>query len=197
VDARHKAGHDESEQGTALRLRSPPRFARGEGSGEACAPTRKSTVAVGSPMTVRTDHVAGGAFIAFGIAVFALSGELPFGTLSAPGAGMMPKLAAVLMMVCAAVIIIFGTDSAPFGTVDWSDRWHAVLVVGITAAAAASYQWLGFLITMTLLVFVLLVMVERANVLRAGAYSVALTLAAYWLFGKALKAPLERGLFWL
>jgi hypothetical protein len=147
-------------------------------------------------MTLRTDHVAGAAFIAFGIAVFALSGDLPFGTLSAPGAGMMPKLAAILMMVCAIVIAVFGADSPPFAAVDWSDRWHALLLVAITAAAAASYQWLGFLITMTLLVFVLLVVVERAHVVRAGAYSIGLTLSAYWLFGKALKAPLERGLFW-
>jgi hypothetical protein len=148
-------------------------------------------------MIVRTDHVAGAVFIALGAAVFAVSGDLPFGTLSAPGAGMMPKLAASLMMVCAAVLIIFGTDSPPFASIDWSDRWHALLVVAITAVATASYQRLGFLITMSLLVFVLLVAVERANPLRAAAYSIALALSAYWLFGKALKAPLERGLFWL
>ena len=148
-------------------------------------------------MTLRTDHVTGAVFIVFGVVVFALSGDLPFGTLSAPGAGMMPKLAAILMMVCAAVLIAFGTESLPFATIDWGDRWHAVLVVAITAAATASYQWLGFLITMALLVFVLMVVVERANALRAAAYSIGLTLSAYWLFGKALKAPLERGLFWL
>jgi tripartite tricarboxylate transporter TctB family protein len=147
-------------------------------------------------MILRTDHVAGATFIVLGIVVFALSGDLPFGTLSAPGAGMMPKLAAILMMVCATVIVVFGADSAPFAAVGWSDRWHAVLVVAITAAAAASYQWLGFLITMTLLVFMLLVVVERASALRAGAYGIVVTLSAYWLFGKALKAPLERGLFW-
>ena len=49
---------------------------------------------------------------------------------------------------------------------------------------------------MTLLVFALLVLIERRNVLLAAAYSVALTLFAYWLFGKALKSPLERGLLW-
>ena len=43
-------------------------------------------------MTLRSDHVAGAAFVVFGIVVFALSGDLPFGRLSAPGAGMMPKL---------------------------------------------------------------------------------------------------------
>ena len=39
-------------------------------------------------------------------------------------------------------------------------------------------------------------LIERRNVLLAAAYSVALTLFAYWLFGKALKSPLERGLLW-
>ena len=32
-------------------------------------------------MTLRADHVVGGAFIAFGILVFAISGDLPFGRL--------------------------------------------------------------------------------------------------------------------
>jgi hypothetical protein len=49
---------------------------------------------------------------------------------------------------------------------------------------------------MTLLVFALLVVVERRNVWHAAAYSIGLTLFAYWLFGKALKSPLERGLLW-
>ena len=47
---------------------------------------------------------------------------------------------------------------------------------------------------MSLLVFALLAVVERRNLLLAAAYSVGLTLFAYWLFGKALKAPLERGI---
>jgi Tripartite tricarboxylate transporter TctB family len=144
---------------------------------------------------IRADHVAGAAFIAFGAAVFALSGELPFGTLSAPGAGMMPKLMAGLMMAFAALLLIGGAGP-PLGEIDWSDRGHAALVILVTAAAVRLYQPLGFLITMALLVFALLVLVERRNAAYAVAYSVAATLFAYWLFGKALKSPLERGLLW-
>jgi hypothetical protein len=147
-------------------------------------------------MTLRADHVAGGFFIAFGVAVFAISGDLPFGSLSAPGAGMMPKLMTGLMMAFAAILIISAADSQEFSKIDWSDRGHALLLVLITAAAVALYRYLGFLITMTLLIFALLVVVERRNVLIAAAYSVGLTLFAYWLFGKALKSPLERGLLW-
>jgi Tripartite tricarboxylate transporter TctB family len=128
--------------------------------------------------------------------VFALSGDLPFGELTAPGAGMMPKLAAGLMMLFAALVMLSAKDSPELARIDWSDRGHAALVVIITAAAVAAYRPLGFLITMAALVFALLVVVERRNALAAAAYSAGLTLFAYWLFGKALKSPLERGLLW-
>jgi hypothetical protein len=147
-------------------------------------------------MSIRADHVAGAAFIAFGAVVLAISGDLPFGRLSAPGAGMMPKLMAGLIMLFAALIVIGAATGREFAEIDWSDRGHAALVVLITAAAAVLYQPLGFLITMTLLVFMLLVLVERRNLLHAAGYSIGLTLFAYWLFGKALKSPLERGLLW-
>ena len=148
-------------------------------------------------MTLRSDHVAGVAFIVFGLIVFAISGDLPFGRLSAPGAGMMPKLVAGVMMAFALAIIVSAPAGEPFAAIDWSDRWHALGVVVIAGVAAALYQRLGFIITMSLLVFALLVLIERRNLLIAAAYSIVLTLFAYWLFGKALKAPLERGLFWL
>src|SRR5262245_35809028 len=149
------------------------------------------------PRILRSDHVAGAFFIVFGFVIFAVSGDLPFGTISAPGAGMMPKLMAGLMILFAAVVMANAGTSAPLASIDWSDRWHALSVVVITAAAIFAYQRIGFLLTMSLLVFALLVIVERRNVLIAAAYSIALTLFTYWLFGKALKAPLERGLLWL
>lgn len=147
-------------------------------------------------MTLRADHVAGLAFILLGIVVFAISGDLPFGRLTAPGAGMMPKLMAGLMMIFALALILGARDSRPFMEIDWSDRWHALLLVAITAVAIAFYQRLGFLVTMSLLVFTLLVVVERRRLVPAGLYAVALTVFAYWLFGKALKAPLEHGILW-
>src|SRR5262245_1899220 len=111
-------------------------------------------------MTIRSDHVAGAFFIVFGIIVFALSGDLPFGTISAPGAGMMPKLAAGLMMAFAVAIVAQGGRSRPLAEIDWSDLRHAVPVVIVTFAAIAAYQPFGFLITMGALVFLLLAVVE-------------------------------------
>jgi len=128
--------------------------------------------------------------------VFAISGDLPFGSFSAPSAGMMPKLLTGLMMLFASILFIGAAKSREFAAIDWSDRGHAAQVVLITAIAVAAYRPLGFLIAMALLVFALLVVVERRNALIAAAYSVGLTVFAYWLFGKALKSPLERGILW-
>jgi hypothetical protein len=148
-------------------------------------------------MTPRADHIAGGAFIALGVLVFIIGWDLPFGRLSAPGAGMLPKLMAGLMILFAIGIVAAGSQSDRVSQLPWSDWSHAAQVTVITAVAISLYTTLGFLITMSLLVFALLAIVERKNVLAAAAYACGLTLFAYWLFGIALKAPLERGLFWL
>ena len=142
------------------------------------------------------DHVAGGAFIVFGIVVFAISGDLPFGTLSAPGAGMMPKLMAGLMMVFALAVIAGGAVE-PGACADRLERPRPRRVVvsdhggrgrALPAARLSDHHDPAGILAARL--------VERRNVFSAAAYSVALTLFAYWLFGKALKSPLERGLLW-
>ena len=68
---------------------------------------------------------------------------------------MMPKLLLVLMIVFGVVLILGAKASEPFAEIDWSDRNHALLVVVIAAIAIALYQRLGFILTMSLLVFTL------------------------------------------
>ena len=88
-------------------------------------------------MTLRSDHVAGAAFVIFAVAVFALSGDLPFGSLSSPGAGMMPKLLLVLMIVFGIALLFGAAASQPFAEIDWSDRNHALLVVQVDGSRPA------------------------------------------------------------
>jgi hypothetical protein len=149
-------------------------------------------------MTLRIDHIAGGIFVAFGLLVLALSGDLPLGTLSFPGAGMMPKLAASLLILFGLLLVVSARESAPLASLRWHDLPHAGRVVAITAAAIALYQWLGFLITMPRLLITLIVVAERRNMLAAAAYSLGVVALTYLLFSVALKTPLERGVlgFW-
>ena len=145
---------------------------------------------------LRADHVAGGAFLALGVAVFVIGWDLPFGRISAPGAGMLPKLMAGFMILVAAGILINGKSRERFSDISWGDWRHAALILGIAGIAVTVYARLGFLITMSLLVFALLTIVERKPVLPAAVYAASLTLFAYWLFGIVLKAPLEHGVLW-
>ena len=147
-------------------------------------------------MILRRDHIAGGAFIAAGAILYAISGDLPFGGWSMPGAGMMPKLVIGLMMLFGLILVIRAADSSPLAELDWRDLSHAGRVVAITAAATALYTTAGFLITMAGLIFILLVFVERKNVLGAAALSLGVVVIAYLLFGSLLKSPLPQGFMW-
>jgi putative tricarboxylic transport membrane protein len=144
-------------------------------------------------LIIRTDHVAGSVFVALGIVVLALSGDLPVGTLSFPGAGMMPKLVAGLMILFGLLLVGRAGESAPLASLAWGDLPHAARVVAITAVAIALYQPLGFVITMALLLFTLTFGAERRPVLAAAAFSAGVVALTYLLFAVVLKTPLESG----
>jgi hypothetical protein len=144
-------------------------------------------------MTLRADHVAGGVAVAAALGVLAVSGDLPFGTLAFPGAGMLPKLVCALMILFGAILVARGGASAPFAEIGWSDLPHAVRVLAITAAAVALYTTLGFIVTMSLMLFALIAL-EGRNLVAAAVYSLGISLATYALFTVVLKSPLEQGI---
>src|SRR5438309_906837 len=103
----------------------------------------------GHRMILRKDHVAGGAFIVAGLLVFAMSGDLPFGTLASPGAGMMPKLVLGLLIAFGAILAARAGESPPFATIDWGDFRHAATVIVVTAVATALYTTIGFVLSVS------------------------------------------------
>jgi hypothetical protein len=147
-------------------------------------------------MILRRDHVAGGAFVVAGVLVLAVSHDLPFGTLASPGAGMLPMLVIGLMTLFGLILFVRAAESPPMAGISWSDLPHALKVVGVTAAAAALYTTLGFILTMMLLLFCLLYLIERRSLWAALAFSIPIPIATYFLFDYLLKTPLDRGLLW-
>jgi hypothetical protein len=141
-------------------------------------------------MTFRSDHVAGTAFVAFGIAIFALSGDLPFGQLSMPGSGFLPKIVASLLILFGGVLIARAAESPPFDQIAWSDGRHALAVTVATGIAIFLYTLAGFVITMAAMMIGVLVLLERRNPLHAAAYSLAVVLLTYASFVYLLKTPL-------
>jgi putative tricarboxylic transport membrane protein len=146
-------------------------------------------------MNLRRDHVAGGAFVGGGALVLALSGDLPFGTLGSPGAGMMPKLVIAFLILFGAILFVRAGESPSLASIEWADIRHALPVLAVAAAAATVYTMLGFLLTIPLLLFLLVYIVERQPLLPALAFSVGTTALAYGLFGVLLRTGLPRGLW--
>ena len=144
-------------------------------------------------MILRSDHVAGVAFAAFGLLIVGLSGDLPMGRLAMPGAGFLPKLVAGLMILFGVLLVLRASqESAPVADIDWSDLQHAAPVIAITSAGIALYTRAGFIITMVAMMVALL-LVERRNIVRAGLYSLVVVLLAFGLFHTFLRAPLPLG----
>src|SRR5262245_40713198 len=146
------------------------------------------------PMILRRDHIAGAMFVVAGALILAVSGDLPFGTLASPGAGMLPKIVIGLMMAFGLILLLRAGDSPPLAAVAWDDLPHAARVVAVDAAAIAFYVPLGFLLTMPLLLFGLIYGVERKPFLNAALFGTGVTGMAYLLFNTLLKSPLPRGL---
>jgi hypothetical protein len=145
---------------------------------------------------VRRDHVAGGIFIVAGTLVLLVSQDLPFGTLSSPGAGMLPGLLTGLMLALGVAVVLGGGGSPPAREIAWADLTHALKVIVPACAAVALYTTGGFLLTMVCLLFFLTFVIERRPLLVAATFSIGVPLLTNTLFGHLLKEPLPRGLLW-
>ena len=144
-------------------------------------------------MNLRADHVAGAVFVAFGLLIIAMSGDLPTGGLSMPGSGFLPKIVATLLIVFGGALILRGKESEPFSAIAWGDLPHAAKVVAITAIGIALYTKLGFLFTLIAMIAAILIIIERRNPLRAAIYAAAIVTAAFVGFEYVLKTPLPNG----
>jgi len=147
-------------------------------------------------MILRRDHVAGSAFVVAGILVFAMSGDLPFGTLASPGAGMMPKLVLALLIGFGLILTVRASESPPLAAIDWHDFRHAATVAVVSAVAIALYTVIGFVLSVSLLMIVLLYFVERRSLWRTLVISLGVTVGSYYLFSTLLKSPLPPIPFW-
>jgi len=93
---------------------------------------------------------------------------------------MMPKLLLVLMIVFGLVLVLSAGQSQPSRDDRLERRRPCAAGRADRRPGDLGLPVLGFIVTMTLLVFTLLIAVERKNVLHAAAYSIGLTGVAWW-----------------
>jgi putative tricarboxylic transport membrane protein len=107
---------------------------------------------------------------------------------------MLPTLVVALTMAFGLILVAQASRSPTLAEVDWTDLPHAVRVIVVAAAAVTLYVPLGFGLTVPLLLFTLIFLVERRPLLPSLAFSIGATAAVYALFTLVLRTPLPRGL---
>ena len=95
-------------------------------------------------MILRRDHIAGFAFVAAGALIYVFSGDLPWGSMAMPGAGMMPKLVLGLMIIFGLVLLARGNASPPLSEIDWSDRGHEGHARNVVSSQDHERDFLGW-----------------------------------------------------
>jgi putative tricarboxylic transport membrane protein len=121
--------------------------------------------------------------------------KLPFGQVSAPGAGFFPVVLAALL----AVISAFGFIAALRQTgerrnIDTRLVWKKIsLTVTALLGFAVLFEYAGYLLTTFLFVAFQLRIVEQKGWVQAGTVALCASLVSYILFGLLLGAPLPTG----
>jgi putative tricarboxylic transport membrane protein len=111
-----------------------------------------------------------------------------------PESGLFPLIAGLIIMASGAVLFVLPSTRA--ATPDFPRGpalWRVLGVIAGLVVIAVGIPYLGFAITGTLTMLILLRTVEQTNWPAALALAVASVAAVIWLFGHVLGMPLPRG----
>ncbi|HEY7649170.1 MAG TPA: tripartite tricarboxylate transporter TctB family protein [Methylomirabilota bacterium] len=145
--------------------------------------------------SLTTDRVAGVVLAAFAVIVLWESRTLPFGTLREPGAGAVPILLALTLLVCSLAVVGGGARASPVGAVRWTEWRHAVAILGACVFMALALERLGYRLTILVTLFALLSLVEKKGWVVSAVFAVVFSLGSHYLFNTLLRVPMPQGPF--
>jgi hypothetical protein len=140
-----------------------------------------------------TDRVAGAALVLVALLALVDSRGLPLGTLRNPGPAYMPALLAFGLLVLGAFIGAAGGRAPRVGDVGWGESRRALAIAVVCAFAAWGLERLGYRLTITLALLVLLGIVERKRPVVTVLVALGLAFGTFHLFATLLRTPLPRG----
>ena len=145
------------------------------------------------------DYIGGGIFIALGILIFSMTFTFPILDGGHPGPSLFPRVLAILFIFFGGVVVLQGWRSAKVKTEvsieeegPPSNRFNPILVIILIAAFIALVPEVGFVITGTVLLVILMLRL-RVSALKSVIVSILLAAFIYTVFAKALRVPLPIG----
>lgn len=170
----------------------------GTPSGAAASPTSTttSTDAGGSPLRERHGElVAGGLFVAFGLAFSVAAHPYGLGTLDEMGAGMFPFALGLALAGLGVAIAVGGVRGGEVTAGLSRVPWRAIVcVLGAVVAFAYLIPVVGLIPTTAVTVFVTCLASPTTTLVKAALATAGITVACYLIFVLALQLRLP--LYW-
>jgi putative tricarboxylic transport membrane protein len=145
--------------------------------------------------SLTTDRLAGVVLAAFAIFVLWESRTLSFGTIRDPGAGAVPVLLALILLVCSVAVVLGGAAAHPVAAIPWSEWGHVVAILGACAFMALALERLGYRLTILVALLALVTLVEEKGWVIGTVFAVGFSLGSYYLFNNLLRVPMPHGPF--
>ena len=142
-----------------------------------------------------TDRLAGAVLAAFAILVLWESRALPFGSIREPGAGAVPVLLALILLICSVAVAVGGSTAYAVTAIPWTEWRHAVAILGACLFMALALERLGYRLTILVALFGLLTLMEKKGWLVGLVFAVTFALGSHYLFSTLLKVPMPQGPF--
>ena len=148
------------------------------------------------------DRTASLLFLASGIYGFYYSVQLPMGRWNEPGPGVFPFAISLLLLISGAVWFIRGKRGKAEKREGEKAGGFAFLrnlatplkIVGLTALFILVFTRVGYLITSSLYLFILLLWVSRYKVIVSAALAVGIGVGSWYFFAKILAVQLPQGI---
>ena len=150
-------------------------------------------MAASASTLARLDQIAGAVITAFGLYVAWAAREYPFGTLAEPGPGYLPFVLAMVLAAFGALLALRGRAVPTDRQVRFDDLPHALLLLAVLSAAAYAIERAGYRVTVALMLFFLLAIVERRSVIMSALLAAAMALGSFYLINNVLRVPLPVG----
>ncbi len=140
------------------------------------------------------DSLASLFFLGTGLFAFSQSIRLPLGTLEKPGPGVFPILLSILLSVIGVVLLVVERGETK---VNWSTllrrKATAWQIVVLTAGYILIFEWLGYVASSGIYLFLLFFQVCKFRAGVAAGWTVGITLVSWVFFGRILGLQLPPG----
>jgi Tripartite tricarboxylate transporter TctB family len=140
-----------------------------------------------------TDRVAGTALICFSLLVIWESRHLPFGTFRQPGPAYIPVILATLLLLFGLSLTFISRRAPSLFSIRWTEWRHAAAILAAAVFSGFSIERLGYRLTILLVLFFLLKLVEKRSWLLSLVFAFTLSFGSFFLFYTVLRVPLPQG----